>query len=213
MPKPYQAADRASELLNRAILKRLSKAKSSLTLLKFDELNVMREIDRLYTGIEQDCRRVFRELYIARYEALWYALKDEKPDEDELDELVEMYLAGMWDEPDELSHYAFGPELVRKRDRAKEAILAVPTKAQRQLELEKAVRFVIQQIGFYVDITEDAASLQALKDAGVKRVQWNVYGDNRVCGTCESMDGNIYPINRVPVKPHLRCRCYLTPVI
>lgn len=171
----------------------------------------MQEVDALYDEIGLACIKLFRELYMARYTELWKWLKGRNPKEDEIDELFEMYLAKLLNEPNDVTHYAFQTELIRKRDRAKEAILSVPTRTQKQLELEKAIRHLTQQVGFYVDITEDEASLQALKDAGIKKVRWNIYGDDRVCSVCEDLDGEIFPIDEVPIKPHPRCRCYLTP--
>lgn len=172
----------------------------------------MQEMDTLYGEIDRICIARFWNLYCDRYIELWMYLKGEQPDEDTLDELVEMYLAGLWDEPSKVTHYAFEPELVRKRDRAKEAILSVPTKAQKQIELDKQTRYVLQQIGFYTDIVSQDAELQAMKDAGVKRVRWNIYGDDRVCSDCHELNGKIFDIDKIPDRPHPRCRCYLTPV-
>jgi SPP1 gp7 family putative phage head morphogenesis protein len=125
---------------------------------------------------------------------------------------VELWLIGFLKEPNENTNYAFDSELVRKRDRAKEAVNSVPTKTQKQLQLEKAVRIALQQDSWYTDMASQDAELQAYKDAGVKRVRWNIYGDDKVCAKCESMNGNVYDIDKVPKRPHLRCRCYLFPV-
>ena len=203
-------------MVTKFLIKRIQKgkdnAKRRLTVLKFDELNVLNEIDRLYSGIDEYCETEFLWLYCERYKELWRYLKGEEPDEDILDELVEMYLAGLWNEPNEITHYAFEPELIRKRDRAKEAIVSVPTKVQKQVELDKHIRYAIQQIGFYTDIVSQEAELQAYKDAGVKKVKWNIYGDNRVCSDCHDLNGKIFDIDNIPDRPHVRCRCYLTPV-
>ena len=177
----------------------------------FDELNVMTETDSLYDDMKIDTVQELERLYLERYLEVMRFLKATLPKHDIIDDLVAMWIVGLLNDPDPVTHYAFEPELVRKRDRAKEAIRAVPTRTQKQLELEKAGRYALQQIGFYVDIAEDRASLQALKDAGVERVRWNAYGDDRVCAGCESLDGNVYPIERVPDKLHPRCRCFLTP--
>jgi len=175
-------------------------------------MNVMKEIDLLYERIEELCTKRFAALYAERYGEMCLWLTNEEPEDDEVDELVEMYLAGLLDIPNPVTHYAFHAELIRKRDRAKEAILSVPTRTQKQLELEKSVRHMMQQIGFYTDITEDEANLQALKDAGVKRVRWTAYGDEKVCDSCEDLNGTVFDIDKVPTKPHPRCRCYLVPV-
>ncbi len=139
-------------------------------------------------------------------------MKGKDPDEDTVDELVEMYLLWLWDEPHPVTHYAFGTETMRKRDRAKEAILSVPTKAQKQLELEKALRYMIQQAAWYVDFTSQDAEIQALKDAGVKKVQRHEMKDDRVCPLCRKLDGKIYRIEKIPPLEHLRCRRWFTPV-
>lgn len=170
-------------------------------------------MDTLYKGINRECKTVFRNLYCNRYSELWLCLKRKKPDEDILDELVEMYLAGLWDEPSKITHYAFAPELERKRDRTKEAVISVPTKVQKQIELDKHIRYTLQQVGFYTDIVSQEAELQAYKDAGVKRVMWNTYGDDRVCSDCHDLNGKIFDIDNIPDRPHPRCRCYLTPYI
>ena len=172
----------------------------------------MQEVDALYEEIEELCVKYYRLLYIERYREMWIWLKNKEPKEDEVYELAELFITKILNEPSAILHYAFHSELVRKRDRAKEAILSVPTKTQKQLELEKSVRHVIQQAGFYVDITEDEADLQVLHDAGVKKVRWCVYGDDRVCETCEELDGTVWDLDSVPEKPHPRCRCYLRPV-
>ena len=212
MPEPYKEADRLLQRLTSLILKRREKVQRKLLTLGFDELNVMQEVDYLYEYIETMCEAYYRLLYTDRYWEMWEWLTGEEPDEDEVDELFELFLAGLLNNPNPVVHYAFQAELIRKRDRAKEAIIAVPTKAQKQLELEKNVRYVIQQAGFFMDITEDEADLMALKNADIKKVRWVIYGDDRVCETCQELDGTVWDVDNVPNKPHPRCRCYLRPV-
>ena len=190
--------------------KRLDKAKRKLNLLDFDELNVLQETETLYAGIEEDCKTAFRALYIARYEELWMYLKDKKPDEDMLDDLVDMYLAGLFDEPHPVTHYAFDTETIRKRDKAKEAIISVPTKLQKQIELDKSVRYMVQQYGWYTDFVSQDAEIQAYKDAGVKKLKRHEMNDDRVCATCRAANGKIYEINKIPPLDHLRCRRWFT---
>ena len=212
MPEPYRIADVCLEALSRLILKRTETTRRKLSLLKFDELNVMKETDTLYAQFATDIRMELKALYGARYMEVWEALKGEYPDDDTVDELVEMYLAGLWDEPNEATHYAFGPELQRKRDRAKEAISAVPTQTQKQLELAKAGRYVIQQSSFYVDMTSQAAEIQALKDAGVKKVIRIEQDDEKTCALCRKLNGKVYEIDKIPPLEHLRCRRAFWPV-
>lgn len=205
-PEAYKQADLTIKRLNKQILAILDKTKRKLNISGFDELNVVNAIDAMYEQIADVCKKEFRKLYAERYTELWLWMKDRKPDEDTVDELVELYLANLWDEPNPNTHYAFGTELIRKRDRAKEAIISVPTKIQKQLEMDNAVRYALQQIAWYTDFTSQDAEIQALKDAGVKKVQRHEMKDDRVCAVCRKEDGKIYRIDAIPDLPHLRCR-------
>lgn len=211
MPPPYQKADAVQAALIRKARKRLDDEKRRLNILGFDELNVLRETDAMYDGLLKDAQEQYRSLYIERYLEVLEWLRKPKPQDDFLTELVELWLIGFFEEPNANTNYAFESEFIRKRDRAKEAVNSVPTKAQKQLQLEKAVRIALQQDSWYTDMASQAAELQAYKDAGVKRVRWQIYGDDRVCEKCENMNGNVYDIDKVPKRPHLKCRCYLVP--
>lgn len=206
MPEPYRIADIEIETLSRRILRETAAARRRLSVLKFDELNVLKETDALYETIGRESRKVFHETYFLRYLEIWNWLKGTKPDEEKLDGLVEMYLTGLWEDPDERTHYAFGPELDRKRDRAKEAIVSVPTKVQKQLELEKAARYVIQQGAWYCDFCSQDAEIQAMKDAGVQWVMRHEMDDEKTCSICREADGRVYRIENIPPLEHLRCR-------
>lgn len=204
----YHLADLTLALLTRQATKRTNQTKNKLITLGFDELNVLQEIDSLYEWLDNNNRKKYRELFEERY----FEVYGMKLDGDEVDEWFEVWLAGILEEPNDVTHYTYSTEVLRKRDRAKEAILAVPTKMQKQLEIDKALRIFMQQTRFYTDIVSDEATWHALDDLGIKKVRWNAQDDKRVCSTCDSMDGKIYPINKVPNKPHPLCRCYLLPI-
>lgn len=133
-----------------------------------------------------------------------------RPPSDDLDELVDLWLIGFLGESNPVTHYIFDTEVIRKRDRAVEAVNSVPTKVQKQLELDKALRIFLQMESWYTDMASQDAELQALKDAGVRRVKWNAYDDDVVCNACESLDGQVFDLDSVPDRPHPNCRCYLT---
>ena len=176
----------------------------------------MKEIDALYKWIANVNLKKIKELYRTRYLDVYLALtgRESIPHdmEDEIDELVELQISGLLSTPSDVTHYTYDSELERKRDRAKEAILSVPTSAQKQIEIDKHVKYILQQTAFYADLAEDGAAVQAFKACGVKRVRWHTQEDEKVCVDCEEKDGAIYPIDDIPTKPHPRCRCYLTPV-
>lgn len=210
MPPPYRKADAAQATLIKKARKRLDDEKRRLNLFGFDELNVLRETDALYDGLFQDAQAQFRSLYIERYIEVLEWLEKPKPLESFLTELVELWLIGFLKEPNAVLHYAYDTESIRKRERTIEAVNSVPTKIQKQVFLDKNVRYYIQMASWYADLASQDAELQALKDAGVKRVKWNIYGDNHVCSPCYDRNGNIYDIDKVPLRIHPRCRCFLT---
>jgi SPP1 gp7 family putative phage head morphogenesis protein len=50
--------------------------------------------------------------------------------------------------------------------------------------------------------------LDAYNRAGIEQVEWLTAGDERVCGECESLDGQKFPVNNTPLLPaHVFCRC------
>ena len=195
---PYQLADRTQTQLNKYTLRRVDEVKQRLVTLKFDELSVMQMIDALYESLDSQNRKKWRELWAAKY------------GEDEIDDLLDMHLAGLLDEPNETTHYTYATEVLRKRDRAKEAVLSVPTKAQKQLELDRQARIWLQMTGWYTDFVSQDAEITALKDAGVKRVMRHEMMDDKNCKPCRETDGHVYDIDKIPPLPHLRCRRWFT---
>lgn len=210
MPEPYLLADLTYKAIGKLALKRADELKSKFRILKFDELNVENGMKTFYAELDNDCRKAFRKLYEDRYAELWSYLKGKKPKEDIIDELVEMEFAGLLETPNENTHYIWSSEVLRKRDRATEAVRSSPSKLQKQLEIDKAVRIWLQMAGWYTDFVSQDAELQALKDAGAEKVQRHEMDDDRVCMDCRNADGEIYPIDRIPLS-HLRCRRWFTP--
>ena len=77
--------------------------------LDFDELNVMKQVDTLYSDISKFARKTYKELWEARFlEVMLYLIADgfvkKKPDEDTIEDLLEMHMAGLLDEPHEVTH-------------------------------------------------------------------------------------------------------------
>jgi len=185
--------------------------------LDFDEMNVMKQVDSMYADIDKQVRKKLKELWVDRFLEMMAFLLAEKyikriPDDDEIDELAEMHLAGLLDEPNEVTHYTYAHEVLRKRDKAKEAVLSVPTKAQKQLILDKHLRYVLQQIAWYIDFTSQDAEIASYEEAKVKRVQRHEQKDDRVCAVCKAADGEIYDVDKIPELPHPACRRFFTPV-
>ena len=64
---------------------------------------------------------------------------------------------------------------------------------------------------FMDDVTFDAM-IQAFRDNGTERVRWITAEDDRRCKQCAAMHGKIYPIDKIPPKPHIHCRCWVEEV-
>lgn len=177
----------------------------------FDDINVVRLVDKLYERIDTAFRERCRELYFMRYKEVCKWLGRKEPDFDEIDELFEMELLGLLEKPNENTHYVYTAEILRKRDRAKEAVLALPTKTQKQIELDKHLRFVMQMDGWYFDFVSQDAEIQAFEDSEIKYVRRREMNDGRTCRTCKDADGDIYEVAKIPPLPHLRCRRWFEP--
>lgn len=205
MDNQYFLSDKASSLLNRKAVRRFETARRKLALLSFDELNVIKTFNTLYSNLAADNKKAFTDLAIMAYED---AAGKELDDEEE--ELMGLWLMSeVLDKPNPVTGYIYTNEVERKRDRATESINASTKKRQ---EFQNALRLWSRQTAAYCDIVTDEATLKAFRDTGVKKVQWITESDDKVCKVCGPRDGNVYDINKVPPKPHVNCRCILLPV-
>lgn len=201
----YSLSDKAAELLNKKAIRRFSKAKRSI-LLNIDELNIIKICDSLYEDLESDNIDTFQDLAIMVYEDI---MKESLNKEEE--ELLFIWLnREVLNQPDEVTQYTYSNEVERKKERTKEAIIASTAKSQ---ELDRALRYWSQMTTQYGDIITDKTMIKAYKDSGVKKVQWNTEEDDKVCSKCESLNGKIFDIDKVPNKQHWRCRCWLSTVV
>lgn len=163
----------------------------------------MQQIDSLYEALEDDDRKLFVSLFAAKYREVY-------GDRDDIEEMAELFVLKLLSEPNENTHYTFETEALRKRDRAKEAVLAEPTKVQKMIQMDKAIRQWSQMAGWYADFTSQGAEIQALKDSGVKKVRRHEKNDERTCHECRAKDGEVYSIDNIPPLDHLRCRRWFT---
>lgn len=202
----YAACDKAIQGMNRDNLN----AFGQLKLAKWDELHIIRTVKTLY---RKQARKAKQRYYEVAFEAYLMALvmcgitgkKAHVMAEKAItDEWVEKWL----DETDFVTLYRFNSETERKAMRLAEAL---EVSEDRNFEIEKALRFWVQQLGQYAINFTDYAVIQAFQDAGVKYVRWVTARDERVCSECGPMDGKVFPIDEVPPKPHWGCRCRLEP--
>lgn len=204
----FQYADAAIRDMNRRNLKSFARLKQ----LKFDELNILNAVESVYDKAVRVAKKKY--LLIARMafvDAMIAAGKSEKEAEKAADEsITEDYIIEMLDEYDPVTLYQFEPEIERKKQRLVEALIASHKKTE---EISKALRYLTLQLSQYADKSELEAALDGYREAGVKRVRWITQEDEKVCKTCSPRDGKVYDIDKVPPRPHYRCRCELLPVI
>lgn len=191
----YEYTDKVIAKLDRVIAREFSNAKR--TVLAFDEVNVIRKaVNECYGTILTATKKAYRD--IARH-----AYKAAGGDTVDVILLVDLVLK----EYDPVTRYMFNTEYDRKRARAFENAVATRSPA----DMNTAARLLANQIHQYADEVTDAATVRAYKDTGVDLVQWVAEHDDRTCTECDDRDGTVYPIDKVPDKPHIRCRCQLRP--
>ena len=200
----YEYTDRVIKKLNASYLRLFTRLK----LISFDELNIITTVKEIY----QKCLKMAKKRYldIARhYFDKAYALAGGKNKKTADDWINNDWLLDMLEEYDPVTLYRFMPEFERKQQRLIEALIASHKK---NAEVDKALKYWALQSNQYADNVTDRATLDGYKAAGIKRVRWITEKDGKVCPVCRKLDMRVFDIDKVPSKPHYRCRCYLLPV-
>ncbi len=108
-----------------------------------------------------------------------------------------------------VTKYVFKNEIDRKRARFAESMLASTTPAA---EVALAKRLLAATNAQFMDDVTFESLVQAYKDNGAEKVQWVTAVDDRRCRQCAAMHGKIFPIDKIPPKPHIHCRCWVREV-
>ena len=203
----WEAADRAIMEMNRANLRAFGRLKTS----KWDEMHIIREVTEVYRASVQLARRKYREVYEqAYYEFLLEYGLIAQAAKAKASGVSEGWIDSFLKDADPTVLYAFLPEADRKKERLIEALAVALNKPH---EIDKALRYWTFQVGQFTDNSLIQGRMQAMRDAGVEYVMWHTQEDERVCEDCEPLDGQIFPINAMPMLPqHPRCRCWVTAV-
>lgn len=199
IPIQYQIADKAIALLNKRATKRFDITKNRLSLLRFDELSVIKELKKLYAQLAEDNEEIFLELAQMVYKRT-RPNGGKKPDE--------AWLLAFLDAYNETTLYVYNNEVERKREYTTEAINSSPEKS---VEFRRALMKWATFTTEYADQIADEAMLKSYDDAGVKKVQWVTERDRKVCPECRALDGQVFPIDEAPPKAHWHCRCWYIP--
>lgn len=193
MSDPYSKADKAIAYL----IKKFGKLFRSVT--AFDELNVIQVSHEIYDEAlketEQAATQMAKIVYNTHSES-------REMDETEANGLVLALMLAY----NPVTKYIFRNEVDRKRSRFAESVIASNTPRE---EVELAKRLLTATASQFLDDATFDTIVQAYKDDGVKEVRWITAADDKRCKKCASMHNKIYPIDKIPPKPHLHCRCYI----
>ena len=193
---PYQKTDKTIAYLN----KQYSKLFSQLT--SFDELNVIEVSHEIYEEVLSLVERESTRLVKAVYDS--YSESHTISSADALAFVLALMLAY-----NPVTKYVYKNELERKRSRFAEGVIASDTPIE-EVELAKRLLVALNR-QFEDDVTFDTV-VKAYEDDGVEEVRWITAVDDRRCAECKSRHGKIYPIHKIPPKPHRYCRCYVEKV-
>jgi SPP1 gp7 family putative phage head morphogenesis protein len=124
--------------------------------------------------------------------------------------LDEAWVESFFDLYNPVTKYVFSNEIDRKESRLFEAL--VSNELERLKSYAYAERLIISQIEQYAIDFEDAIAKVVYEDTGVQKVMWNTEHDDKTCGECSELDGQIFELKDLPPKQHHNCRCWFTPV-
>lgn len=171
---------------------------------KFDELNVLRSTTSLYKDLDVYCQKALYELASEVYKDVVKEYFGVIYDDD----VATAWVGAILTKPNEITKYVYESEVLRKRDRFREMIVADGNNLR---DLKRAYNAWIHQVEQYVIDVEKQATIKAYDDNGVQKVVWVTQDDERVCSDCEELNGQIFNIDDVPPQPHDNCRCYVIP--
>ena len=126
------------------------------------------------------------------------------------------YVDDVLGEYNPVTNYLYYPEAERKRSRLAEALITaviVNSRADYHKQLRKFADLWHTQTKQYGEKMVDKTRIDTFKKNGIKRVKWVTKEDEKVCKECNERDGKIYPIDKIPDKPHYNCRCWIVPLL
>ena len=195
---PYEYADRIVRVFTRKLLRMTER----VNLLPIDELNILGGTRDLVQEILEETKRLF--LRLARY--VYARDRGLSPQS----RAVMKKITPEWVEDvllsyDPVTKTVFVHELYRKCERLGEAILA---SGSAETELRPFIKAIVRLVRQESITITDEAHKEALRDENVKKVVWLTRQDERRCGFCGMLHGQIFDADKVPHKPHANCRCW-----
>lgn len=212
--KQYELTD----ILIALLLNKLRKEVNRLDVMGFDQLNAPRITSLTTAMVERLLKENKRAFLKIAKEA-----SEEAADDIKLLGLVaipiptnEKYVDGVLGEYNPVTGYLYYPEADRKRSRLAEALITavlVGARADYHKELRKFANLWHTQTLQYGETMVDKTRVNTFKKNGIKYVRWITQGDEKVCEECKERNGKIYPVDKIPAKPHYRCRCWIEPLL
>lgn len=196
MKTPYSATDKTIAYLNKQYGKLFRKVTA------FDELNVIQVSHEIYDTVYELVKREATRLADTVYRKYRRA-----QEESNFDSAAWVLLLLVAYNP--VTKYIFENEIERKRARFAEGVIASDTPTE---EVALAKRLLAGLNAQFMDDVTHETLIQVFKDNGVKRVRWVTSPDDRRCKHCASRHGKIYPVDKIPTKPHIHCRCWVEEV-
>ena len=196
----YEFTDKAIAKLNRTIQHEFSALRRRV--FAFDEVNAIHTaVNAAYEAIDREAKSLYIQIASDAFKGI--------TGRDSM--LGMLWLENFLHEYDAVTKYVYTHEFDRKRARTFEALVATVKKKDISHEIKQAMYAMSVQVKQCAEEVTDEATLQGYLFTGVKEVQWKSETDGRVCAECRKRDGKIYPIDKVPDKPHIRCRCIIIP--
>lgn len=203
---PYSKTDKVIDFLTRQYIRIFRKAKSISV---FDELNVIQLTHEIY-----DSAVKITQSEMIRLAEVVYKQNRNQTDTGAETEFGIEWLLAIIGEYSPVTGYIYTNEVERKRARLAETI--IPLRDNRQKVVEEVNRALRAFCGMNKQLADDvtlSAMIQAIEDDGYEYVEWITYEDEKRCGVCKKLDGQIFRIDSIPPKPHRYCRCYVRGVI
>ena len=178
----------------------------------FDEMNVVqtkKHVNKLYKKVFDEVLKEFLEI-IAPITQEIYAEALAMGFDGDIRDLDEGWIEEFFEEYSPVTKYVFKNEFERKKMRLFESLVA--DKAGRMQSYKTAEKLLINQIKQYAIELEDAVTKVVYQDLKVNFVMWNAEDDDKTCGICNELDGQVFELADAPPKQHYHCRCYLIPV-
>ena len=197
METPYRKTDKTIDFMNRQYGRLFRRAAS------FDELNVIPMSHEIYDAVYAMVKKEATRLAGVTYDDH----RDETETEGEFD--ATGFIMALLLAYNPVTKYVFENEFDRKRARFAESLIASNTPME---EVALAKRLIAGMNAQFMDDVTFDAMVQAFRDNGTERVRWVTAVDDRRCKQCASMHGKIYPIDKIPPKPHIHCRCWVEEV-